>query len=167
MRRVDYYLWALKHPLPALEKLVRKQRLRLKGLKMGVGVDVRMPIWLGYPKNVSIGERTTVCECAFLMAGPNSRIEIGNDCLIAPNVYITTTAHKFSNRDRLISEQGGTERGVVISNDVLIGTKVVVLPGVVVGSGAVIGAGSVVGKNVKPYMVVAGVPAKELGRRGK
>ncbi len=165
MRRAQYWHWCLTHPLSALEKLIRKQRLKLKGLRMGAGADVRMPIWLGHPKNISIGARTTVCECAFLMAGPNSRIKIGNDCLIAPNVYVTTTAHEFNDKDRLITEQGGTERGIVIGNDVLIGTKVVVLPGVVVGSGAVIGAGSVVDKNVKPYTIVAGVPAKRLRER--
>ncbi len=160
-----YRLWALRHPLSALEKLVRKQRLRLKGLEMGAGADVRMPIWLGYPRNISIGERTTVCECAFLVAGPNSKIEIGNDCLIAPTVYITTTAHRFEDPNRKIVEQGSREANVWIGDGVLIGVGVKILPGIHIEDGAVIGAGSVVTKFVKQGAIVAGVPAKELRRR--
>lgn len=160
--RIRYYLWALKRPLPALEKFIRKQRLRLKGLRMGAGADVRMPIWLGYPRNISVGDRTTVCECASLMAGPNSRIEVGDDCLIAPNVYITTTAHRFEEKSTLIREQGGREKSVIIDDDVLIGAGVTILPGVWIRTGAVVGAGSVVTKDVMYYEVVAGVPAKKL-----
>jgi acetyltransferase-like isoleucine patch superfamily enzyme len=163
--RMNYKLWVLKHPTQALEKFVRKERLKMRGLRIRAGTDVRMPIWLGRPEHIIIGERTTVCECAFLIAGPNSIIMIGDDCLIASNIYITATAHRFDDKDRLIREQGGTEGDICIGDDVLIGTKVTILPGVNIGEGAVIGAGSVVTKNVEPYTIVAGVPAKELGAR--
>ena len=51
---------------------------------------------------------------------------------------------------------------VIVDDDVLIGANAVVLEGVKVGKGAVVAAGSIVVKNVEPYTVVAGVPAKFL-----
>ncbi len=57
-----------------------------------------------------------------------------------------------------------TSKGeVVIGDDVWIGDKATILPGVTIGKGAVIAANSVVTKNVKPYTIVAGIPAKEIG----
>lgn len=54
---------------------------------------------------------------------------------------------------------------ILIGNDVWIGSNVSILGGIEIGNGAVIGAGAVVTKNVEPYSVVAGVPAKELRKR--
>ena len=53
----------------------------------------------------------------------------------------------------------------VIGNDVWLGQNAVILPGVHIGDGAIIGANSVVGRNVEPYSVVAGNPAKEIRKR--
>jgi virginiamycin A acetyltransferase len=53
----------------------------------------------------------------------------------------------------------------VIGNDVWIGQNAVILPGTHIGDGAIIGLNSVVGKNVEPYTIVAGNPAKPLGKR--
>ena len=62
--------------------------------------------------------------------------------------------------------QGGKEVApVVIGDDVWIGSRVIILPGVKIGNGSVIGAGAVVTKDVEPYSVVGGVPAKLIRRR--
>ena len=55
--------------------------------------------------------------------------------------------------------------GVIIEDDVWIGTGAIIVDGVSVGQGAVIGAGSVVTKNVEPYAIVVGNPAREIGKR--
>lgn len=55
--------------------------------------------------------------------------------------------------------------GVVIGNDVWIGTRAVILPGVTVGDGAIIAAGAVVTEAVMPYSIVAGVPARLVRMR--
>ena len=62
-------------------------------------------------------------------------------------------------------EQGLSCAPIIIEYDVWIGVIVTILPGVTVGEGAVIGAGAVVTKNVKPFSIVAGVPAKIIGTR--
>lgn len=79
-------------------------------------------------------------------------------------MFITSDNHGIR-RDRLIREQPGDEHDVVIGNDVWIGAYGIVLPGVTIGDGAVIAAGSVVTKDVAPYTIVAGVPAKQIGQR--
>ncbi len=58
-----------------------------------------------------------------------------------------------------------TENVVNIGNDVWIGTKAVVLRGVTIGDGAVIGAGAVVTRDVEPYAVVVGIPARKIKKR--
>lgn len=78
---------------------------------------------------------------------------------------IITNNHVFSDRQRPIMEQGVVCAPVTIEDDVWIGVNVTILPGVTVGKGSVLGAGAVVTKDVKPFTVVAGVPAKVMGRR--
>ena len=52
-----------------------------------------------------------------------------------------------------------------IDNDVWIGSTVVILPNINIGKGSIVGAGAVVTSNVDSYSIVAGVPAKEIGKR--
>ena len=92
-------------------------------------------------------------------------IEIGDNCLIGPNVVLRTSNHVFSDRNVPIREQGHIPGRIIIRDDVWIGANVVLLPDVSVGRGAIIGAGSVVTKNVDDYAIVAGVPAKQIGSR--
>ncbi|MFC6490462.1 DapH/DapD/GlmU-related protein [Nitratireductor sp. GCM10026969] len=108
--------------------------------------------------------------------------EIGKFCSIAANTRINAlehplervTTHKVSYRPneyfRYLGVDAGfrarrRERGVVIGNDVWIGHGAVVMPGVHVGDGAVVGANAVVTRDVAPYAIVAGVPARLVRQR--
>lgn len=63
-------------------------------------------------------------------------------------------------------EQGSSKtQSVIIGNDVWIGRRVIIMPGVTIGDGVIIGAGAVVTKNIEPYMVAVGVPAKAVKNR--
>jgi acetyltransferase-like isoleucine patch superfamily enzyme len=73
--------------------------------------------------------------------------------------------HAFADPGRPIAEQGGEAGPVAIADDVYLGMGVRVLLGVTIGRGAVVGAGAVVTRDVPPYTVAAGVPARPLRSR--
>ena len=83
---------------------------------------------------------------------------------IGPRVTIMGATRNFARKDRLIVEQGYRQRGTRIGRDVLIGAGAVIFD-CTIGDGAVIGAGAVVTRDVAPYQVVAGVPARVVGER--
>lgn len=119
----------------------------------------------GERSKFTVGKNTFIGEMNNIRAS-GGEIVIGDNCLISQFVSLIATNHS-TNRNLNILDQPWDEnkRGVVIGNDVWIGCGVTVLPGVVIGTGAVIAAGSVVNKNVEPYTIVGGVPAKFIKLR--
>lgn len=93
-------------------------------------------------------------------------VRIGNHVRIATHTVIVASMHRYERADITIREQGIEARGIVIQDDVWIGAGVTVLDGVEIGRGSIIAAGAVVTKNVEPFSVMAGVPARLLKRRG-
>lgn len=98
------------------------------------------------------------------IAGPGS-IHIGEYCMIASHCGIYANSHIFTDRSRPIRLQGEMTEGIVIEDDCWLGTGVKVLDGVRIGHGCVIGAGAVVTKDIPPYSIAVGVPAKIIGTR--
>jgi maltose O-acetyltransferase len=102
--------------------------------------------------------------------GENSRIDhgvtVGSDVVMGPDVVIMTISHQFRSPEEPVRLQGAQERRPVrVGDAVWIGTRVIILPVVTIGDGAVLGAGCVVTRDVSPYSIVAGVPAKPIGSR--
>jgi acetyltransferase-like isoleucine patch superfamily enzyme len=116
-------------------------------------------------RNIKIGDGTYIGRNAEFHAGDNSRMDIGDNVFFGPSVYIDTHMHNFSRTDIPMKRQGRTEKDVFIGNDVWIGAKVVVLNGITIGEGAVVGAGAVVTKDVEPFTIVGGIPAKVIRKR--
>ncbi len=86
--------------------------------------------------------------------------------MIAPNVSILNSTHKYEQVDIPMIEQGEeTNLNPVIEDDVWIGRNVVIMPNIKIGKGSIIGSGAVVTKNVEPYSIVGGVPAKLIKKR--
>ena len=73
--------------------------------------------------------------------------------------------HIFTDKSKPIWQQGETAQGIKIGNDVWIGTNVKILDGVKIGDGSIIGAGSVVTKDIPPYSIAFGSPAKVKKQR--
>jgi acetyltransferase-like isoleucine patch superfamily enzyme len=90
---------------------------------------------------------------------------VGDGVRIAPSVTILGGTRNFRLRSTPITEQGSTNEGLLIGDDVLIGANSVILPGCHLGKGAVVGAGSVVTREVPPYAIVSGAPARIVGER--
>jgi acetyltransferase-like isoleucine patch superfamily enzyme len=87
-------------------------------------------------------------------------ITIGDNVSISPQVCILTADH-----DPHSPTFAGRQRPVRIDDHAFIGTRATILPGTTIGRGAVVAAGAVVTREVAPLAIVAGSPAKEIGRR--
>lgn len=125
---------------------------------------------------VSIGPQTTVQRHCTL----NGTVEIGEQCLLAPNVFISSGTHIFQAWPELtIREQearyrsmspgerppGYDDKPVRIGRDCWLGANAVILPGVSLGEACVVGANSVVTKSFPRGSVIAGIPAKVISNR--
>lgn len=94
----------------------------------------------------------------------HEHVEIGRDCLIGPGCFITDANHGTAD-GVAPAKQPCQPQPTILEDEVWLGAKVTVLAGVRIGRGAVVGAGAVVTKNVEPFQIVAGVPAKVIGTR--
>ncbi|MGC8714770.1 MAG: acyltransferase [Leptodesmis sp.] len=112
---------------------------------------------------VEIGDRTFINKSVWIMAGAS--VKIGKDCLIAPYVGIVATNRSYADPNIPINRQAPTSKGITIGDDCWLGHRVSVLDGVTIGQGCVIGAGAVVTKDIPPYSIAVGVPAKVVGSR--
>jgi len=99
------------------------------------------------------------------VVGVNNGITIGKNVMIASHATIRDTDHATEHTDIPMKEQGIISAPVVIEDDVWIGHAAVILKGVTICKGAVVAAGAVVTKDVPPYAIVGGVPAKLIKYR--
>jgi acetyltransferase-like isoleucine patch superfamily enzyme len=120
----------------------------------------------GYYKNrITIGDGTWIGQnCFFHGAGG---LSIGKAVGIGPKVSVITSAHKDGDLELPVLHHEIEFKPVAICDGSDIGVGSVILPGVTIGEGAIVGAGSVVTRDVEPYSIVAGSPARLLRMRGK
>jgi maltose O-acetyltransferase len=108
--------------------------------------------------DLRIGPKTFIGANTFI-AGGESKIYIGSCCDISSNVQIISGTHEIDVPGERIAGKG-VSRDIFIEDGVWIGAGSIILGGVKVGSKSIIGAGSLVNKDVPPYAIVGGVPAK-------
>ncbi|WP_212536880.1 acyltransferase [Thetidibacter halocola] len=138
----------------------RKSQLRLVTAghnTIGVGVVIQGT------GRLFLGEKTFVGDYAVI--GCNAVITVGRDVMIAQAVTIRDTDHAFDRTDIPMNRQGITTAPILIGDDVWIGHGAAILKGVTIGTGAIVAAGAVVTRDVAPYDIVGGVPARVIGHR--
>ena len=137
----------------------RRKVTLAKGARLAPNVSIR------HGERITIGRGTHVGERAYLWAGRDrSRITIGEDCRLGPEVFITASNYGVR-PGQLIAYQERDERDVVIGSDVWLGARVFVGAGVTIGDGCVVSAGSVVARSLPAGSIAAGVPARIVRRR--
>lgn len=135
-------------------------------IKVGKGTKIHDTVILRQAKNIEIGEGCLINHNNVLQAGKvDGRIKIGNFVHTGANVMIIAFNHAFDTRDIPTINQDYYDADVVIEDDVWVGGGSVILAGVTIGRGAIIAAGSVVNKDVSPFTIVGGIPAKLIKER--
>ena len=150
-----YNAWVGKMPFACIRLAYLKIWLGRVGRNSGVQMGCRFL----NGRKVFLGERNVI-NFGCLLDGRKYFIRIGNNVSIGPEATMLTLGH--DPRSAIFADRGGD---ITIGDRAWIGYRAIVLPGVTIGEGAVVGAGSVVSKDVLPYTIVAGNPAREIGQR--
>jgi len=131
---------------------------RLAGIKIGKGSTIHTGARFYEPKNIIIGDDSIIGEGVVLDG--RDKIIIGNHVAISSEVMIYNSEHNIN--DESFKAVNGP---VTVEDYCFIGPRVIILPGIKIGQGAIIGAGAVVTKDIPPYAITGGVPAKIIGER--
>ena len=135
-------------------------------LSLGEGAWIESGCTLQCPDApLTIGTGCFMNKNVRITSGPGGACSIGDNVTIGPNVVIETATHNHDRTDIPINAQGVSFKPISIGDDVWIGANAVVTQGVSVGRGSIVGAGAVVTRDVDPYTVVAGVPARKIRDR--
>ncbi len=179
------------HGWAAIENNVRIRFADQIHLSHGVYLDQGVYLH-ACPKGIAIGENTIVMHGAVLHVYnfrglPDSGIKIGSDSLIgeysvirgqggvtignrvytSPFTQILAVNHVFDDPSHPFIDQGITAEGITIEDDVWLGGGVIITDGTRVGHHSIVAAGAVVTRDVDPYTIVGGVPARPIGKVGE
>lgn len=117
------------------------------------------------PQNLILGDRVRISANVHLWPGPGTgRIILKDDVMIGPGVMISASNYRY-NDGSPVTDQAMDEADIVIGRDVWIGYGAVILAGAEIGQGCIIGAASVVRGKIAAFSIVAGNPARVVGRR--
>ncbi|MEM9446956.1 MAG: acyltransferase [Cyanobacteria bacterium P01_E01_bin.6] len=142
-------------PISSLRHFYLRHYLALLGKQSSVQIGCRFL----NGRKVYLGDRNII-NFGCLFDGRRYTIKTGNDVSIGPEATILTLGH--DPQCPSFSDKGGD---VVIGDRAWIAYRAIILPGVTIGDGAVVGAGAVVTRDVEPYTIVAGNPARKIGDR--
>jgi acetyltransferase-like isoleucine patch superfamily enzyme len=132
-------------------------------LEIGAGTHLEPNVWITAPEQA----RVRIGEGCFLnqgvMVASHALVEIGDHCMLANGCFVTDASHRYDDPELPITWQGFTSKGPTrIGDNCWLGTNVVVTDGVTIGRRCVIGANSVVTRDLPPFSVAAGAPARVL-----
>ena len=127
---------------------------KLTGKKIDPSFRMFPPFYADFGKNISFGKNVFVNSCCHFQ--DQGGIEIGDNCLIGHNAVLATINHAIEPSKK----RKNSYAPIKICDNVWLGANVTVLQGVTIGKWSVVAAGAVVTKDVEPYTIVGGIPAK-------
>ena len=129
-----------------------------------VGKGINIERGATFAASVTIGDDSGIGKDCEL----HGEVHIGNHVMMAAECVFYTRNHETSRLDVPMIKQGETEpKAIYVGDDVWLGRRVMVMPGVHIGEHSIIAAGAVVTKDVPPYSIMGGVPARVVGSRSK
>ena len=131
---------------------------RIFGADIGLHSSLSNSCEIWYPGNLQMGSWSILSEKCNVYSV--DKIKIGDRVAISREVFLCTASHDITSPVMELAHAP-----IVVGSDVWIGARAIVLPGVTIGEGAVVAAGAVVTKDVEPWTVVGGNPAKVIKRR--
>lgn len=137
---------------------IRRLTYRMLGMTIGTGTHIYMGAEVRSPHLIRLGMGTSIGHRAILDG--RGGLTIGNNANLSTGVWIWTMEHNPNSPTFEVRRQP-----VNIGDYAWISCRAVILPGVTIGKGAIVAAGAVVTRDVEPYAIVGGVPAKTIGRR--
>lgn len=153
---IEFYLLKIIGYFPSHH--IRNLIYHASGMQIGKGSHIYSGAEIRNQFGIKIGKGTSIGHNAILDG--RGGLVIGNSVNFSSGVWIWTVEHSITS-----ANFEGVSAPVKIEDYVWLSCRVTVLPGVTIGEGAVACAGAVVTKNVEPYAIVAGVPAKKIGER--
>ncbi len=139
------------------------EALREGRLEIGPQTLLEPGVWITAPGEARVRIGSGCFLNLGVMVASMNLVEIGDHCMFANGCFISDASHRFDDPDRPVPEQGFTTRGPTrIGDNVWCGAHVVITSGVTIGERCVIGANSVVTKDIPPFSIAAGSPAKVL-----
>ena len=151
-------VWVIKINKTSSNKKLRKLFSKLTLEEIDDSFRLFPPFYTDSGKNIHLGKNVFINACCNFQ--DQGGIFIGNNVLIGHDVTLATINHDVN-----IETRGNMLlKPIIIEDDVWIGSGAIIIQGVRVGKGAIIAAGAIVTKDVEPFSVVGGVPAKLIKR---
>jgi acetyltransferase-like isoleucine patch superfamily enzyme len=141
------------------------EALREGRLEIGAGTLLEPDVWITAPGDARVRIGAGTFLNLGVMIASERLVEIGDHCMLANGCFVTDSSHRYDDPEKPVPWQGFTTKGPTrIGDNCWLGANVVVTSGVSIGERCVIGANSVVTKDIEPFSVAAGVPARVLRR---
>ena len=167
LSKIKRFLWAIVWRVVCLStpnrgfrmlRRIRTSVARIFGATIGSHSSLSNLCEIWYPNNLQMGSWSIISEKCNVYSV--DKITIGDRVTVSREVFLCTASHDISSPTMDL-----IHAPIVIGSDAWIGARAIVLPGVTIGEGAVVAAGAVVTKDVEPWTVVGGNPAKFIMKR--
>lgn len=154
----------------AFHRIIREPVTKGAFAKCGQGVRIGRGSSFSGVQNIYVGNDVSLGAQTRIMT-TRAKVILGSHIMFGPNVTLVSGDHRIDIIGKYMSEIKDSDKltendlDITIEDDVWVGTGAIILKGVTIGRGSVIAAGAIVTKDVEPYSIVGGVPAKIIGKR--